>query len=231
MSGICGCLGECSLDRFPQWLNHPEVDLLEWRMDKFARNHSQAEMRLFCQALQAKPRLPIIATNRPVRQMGDFEGPEEVRLGMLADAAGCGADWVDLEEDAHPENIARFKRTGARVLLSWHSPAGTPPAKVLRAKLEGMCKTGADALKIAALAQSAEDNLRVLELIPLARKELGIDLIAFCMGPAGKWSRPASIFMGSPWTYAQLEGQLATAPGQFSAVELRSLIRALSGSW
>ncbi|MDA8306802.1 MAG: type I 3-dehydroquinate dehydratase [Deltaproteobacteria bacterium] len=226
-SGICGCLGECSLERFPEWLNHPEVDLLEWRMDKFAGTRSPAEMKSFCEALRVKPRLPLIATNRPVRQMGDFDGPEDLRLGMLEEAAGCGADWVDLEHDTSEDNIARFKKTGARVLLSWHAPAGTPSTKILRAKLEDMCKTGADALKIATLAQSADDNLRVLELIPIARKEFGIDLVAFCMGALGKWSRPASIFMGSPWTYAQLEGQFATAPGQFSAAELRALIRAL----
>lgn len=224
---ICGCLGECSLEKFPQWLNLPEIDLLEWRMDRFAHSRSPGEMRLFCEALRSKPRLPVIATNRPVRQMGDFQGDEDSRLSMLEDAARCGADWVDLEDDTSAENLARFKSTGARVLLSWHDPAGTPSEKFLRTKLEVMAKGGADALKIAALARSAEDNLRVLQLIPFARNEFGVDLVAFCMGPAGKWSRVASIFMGSPWTYAQLEGQFATAPGQFSAPALRALIGAL----
>ncbi|MDR3556221.1 MAG: type I 3-dehydroquinate dehydratase, partial [Syntrophobacteraceae bacterium] len=120
--GICGCLGECSLDKFPQWLNHPEIDLLEWRMDRFASNRSPGEVRLFCEALRAKPRLPVIATNRPVRQMGDFQGAEDCRLAMLQDAARCGADWVDLEDDTSAENLSRFKSTGARVLLSWHDP-------------------------------------------------------------------------------------------------------------
>ena len=74
-------------------------------------------------------------------------------------------------------------------------------------------------------AQSGEDNLRVLELIPLAEKEFGIDLIAFCMGPAGRWSRLVSIFLGSPWTYAQFEGQSEAAPDQISVSEMRALIR------
>ena len=81
-------------------------------------------------------------------------------------------------------------------------------------------------MKIATLAQSGEDNLRVLELIPLAGEEFGIDLIAFCMGPAGKWSRLVSLFLGSPWTYAQFEGQSETAPGQLSVSrDARALIR------
>ena len=82
-------------------------------------------------------------------------------------------------------------------------------------------------MKIVTMAQSGEDNLRVLELIPLAGKEFGIELIAFCMGPAGKWSRLVSIFLGSPWTYAQFEGQSATAPGQLSVSEMRAMIRSI----
>ncbi len=226
-TSICGCLGECALEQFARWLNHPEVDLLEWRIDGFLRSHEPGEIKGFCQALRAGPRLPLIATNRPVRQMGAFEGSERLRLGMLEDAARGGAQWVDLEFDLDRREVARFQDAGAKVLMSWHDPDGTPSAGELCARLEQMSKSGADALKIATFARAAEDNLRVLDLIPFARKQLGAELVAFCMGPVGKWSRVASLFMGSPWSYAQLEGQLATAPGQFSAAELRALIRAL----
>ncbi|MGO8944773.1 MAG: type I 3-dehydroquinate dehydratase [Syntrophobacteraceae bacterium] len=226
-AGICGCLVECSIEEFPIWLNHPEVDLVEWRMDKFAGNHSMEEMKSFLGALSIKQRLPVIATNRPVRQMGVFAGREDLRLSMLEEAAKSGADWIDLEHHAGVDDIAAFRRAGAKVLLSWHNTAGTPSRGILRAKLKSMRKTGADALKIVTMAQSGEDNLRVLELIPLAGKEFGIELIAFCMGPAGKWSRLVSIFLGSPWTYAQFEGQSATAPGQLSVSEMRAMIRSI----
>ena len=219
-----GCLVECSSREFPKWLNRVEVDLVEWRMDKFAQRHSIEEMKSFFGALSVKPRLPVIATNRPVREMGAFVGPEDLRLDMLEEAARSGAEWIDLEHDAGEDHIARFRQAGSKVLLSWHNPAETPSKGILRAKLESMRKTGADALKITTMAQTAEDNLRVLELIPLAGKEPGIDLIAFCMGPAGKWSRLVNIFLGSPWTYAQFEGQPEAAPGQLSVPWLRALI-------
>jgi 3-dehydroquinate dehydratase-1 len=224
-TGICGCLVECSPEEFPKWLNHPEVDLVEWRMDKFANRYSMEEMKSFLGALSVRQRLPVIATNRPVREMGAFAGREDLRLNMLEEAAKSGADWIDLEHHAAVDYIAAFRQAGAKVLLSWNSPAETPSRGVLRAKLKSMGKTGADALKIVTMARSGEDNLRVLELIPLAAKEFGIDLIAFCMGPAGKWSRLASIFLGSPWTYAQFEGLSATAPGQLSVSEIRALTR------
>ena len=87
-------------EEFPRWLNHPEVDLVEWRMDKFADRYSMEEMKSFFSALSVKPRLPVIATNRPVREMGDFAGREDLRLSMLEEAAKSGADWIDLEHDA-----------------------------------------------------------------------------------------------------------------------------------
>jgi 3-dehydroquinate dehydratase type I len=225
---ICGCLTGCSPEDFPKWLNHPEVDLVEWRMDKFADSYPVEEMNAFLVALSGKPRLPVIATNRPFREMGAFAGREDVRLRMLEDAARSGADWIDIEYGECMDMIAPLREAGSKVLVSWHNPAETPGRKILRTKLENMCKPGADALKIVTMAQSDEDNLRVLELIPLAGKELGVDLVAFCMGPAGGWSRLASLFLGSPWTYAQFAGQSETAPGQLSVSDMRGLIRRLA---
>jgi len=229
-AGLCGCLAECSPEEFPAWLQHPEVDLVEWRIDMFAGRYSPEEMRFFLSALSLRPRLPVIATNRPLREMGAFSGREDLRLKMLEEAAKSVADWIDLEHDAGVDSMAAFREAGAKVLLSWHSPEGTPGRQILRAKLKDMSKKGADALKIATLARSDEDNLRVLELIPMARKQFGIDLVAFCMGPAGRWSRVVSIFLGSPWTYAQFAGRSATAPGQLSVPEMRELIRRIDGN-
>ncbi len=226
-AGICGCLCECPLGEFPNWLQNPEIDLIEWRMDKFAESTSPEEMKSFLGALSFKPRLPVIATNRPLREMGSFAGREDLRLRLLDDAAKSGADWIDLEHDTDVNDMAPFRQAGAKVLLSWHSPALTPPGEILRAKLESMSKTGADCLKIATFARSHEDNLRVLELIPMARVEFGIDLVAFCMGPIGRWSRVVSVLLGSPWAYAQLAGQSAAAPGQLSVTRMRELIRCI----
>jgi len=224
---ICGCLAECPSQEFGKWLNHPEVDLVEWRMDRFfAGGHSiEEEMKSFLETLSARPRLPVIATNRPVREMGGFAGREDLRLSMLEQAAKSGVDWIDFEHDADMDYIAHFRQAGAKVLISWHNPVETPSMGVLCAKLESMLKTGPDALKIVTLAKSDVDNLRVAELIPVAREEFGIDLIAFCMGPAGKWSRLVSLLLGSPWTYVRFDGQSASAPGQFTVSEMRALVR------
>ncbi|MHC1725432.1 MAG: chorismate mutase [Syntrophobacteraceae bacterium] len=228
--GICGCLVEGTPSEFTACLNYPEVDLVEWRIDRFAGNLPDEELNSLFALLSKERRHPVIATNRPVREMGEFAGPEELRLQMLMKAAEAGAEWIDIEHDAGVENLGEFRRHGGKVLVSWHNPVETPDKQILHARLESMCKTGADALKIVTLAQSDEDNLRVLELVPLARKEFGIDLVAFCMGPSGKWSRVASLFLGSPWTYAYLPGRSTAAPGQFSISEMQDILRIMGRS-
>jgi 3-dehydroquinate dehydratase-1 len=222
---ICGCFGECSSSEFLKYINHPEIDMVEWRMDMLPGAQSPETMGPFLAALSSKPRLPLIATNRPVREMGGFSGDENLRIRMLEEAAKAGAEWVDVEHDADLDCIERLHQAGARVLLSWHCSGETPSQDLLLAKFEKMRSSGADALKIVTMAQNSNDNLRILELIPLA-KEHRIDLVAFCMGPAGKWSRVASLFLGSPWTYAQFEGLMPTATGQLLISEVRALIRA-----
>ncbi len=225
---ICGCLVGCPPEEFQAWLDYPDIDLIEWRIDQFAECAQDGRLDSFLDGLSRKSRHPVIATNRPRREMGAFAGPEELRLRMLLDAARAGAEWIDIEHDAEGADMQQFRGCGAKVLLSWHSPADTPHKGILHARLESMCKTGADALKIVTFAQSDEDNLKVLELIPFARKEFGKDLIAFCMGPKGKWSRLACLMLGSPWTYAQLPGRSPTAPGQLSTSEMREMLRVLS---
>jgi 3-dehydroquinate dehydratase type I len=196
-------------------------------MDQFFPDVRSAEegMKSFLSAMSAKPRHPVIATCRPVREMGLFAGREDIRLSMLEEAAKAGADWIDLEHDVDAANIARFREAGAKVLVSWHNHVETPSMEVLRIKLESMRKTGADALKIVTMALSDIDNLRVAGLIPIAREEFEINLIAFCMGPIGRWSRLVSLFLGSPWTYARFEDQSESAPGQLTVSEMRAMLK------
>ena len=59
-----------------------------------------------------------------------------------------------------------------------------------------MLAADADIVKLVTLANHPADNLRLLSLIPQAQAR-GKDIIAFCMGPLGKWSRVAAPLLGS----------------------------------
>ena len=80
----------------------------------------------------------------------------------------------------------------------------------------------ADVIKMVALARQPEDNLRLLSLIPQALAA-GREIIAFCMGPAGKWSRITAPLLGSFLTFAPFTKKGASAPGQLTVNEVKRL--------
>ena len=229
---LCGCLVDVSTEQIGRFLNHPGIDFLEWRLDVFLRDHSLEETLDALRLLAASPRRPIIATNRPRREGGMFEGSEDLRLHILRRAVEAGAEWVDVELDASRDALDWLHAGSAGkagVIVSHHDFAGTPARSDLERLAREMAGRGAKVIKIVTQARQPEDNLRVLDLIPFGRRELGIDVIAFCMGPVGRWSRFACLMLGSPWSYVQLPGTSPAAPGQFT---LDAMLKLLAlGDW
>jgi 3-dehydroquinate dehydratase type I len=209
-------------------LRHPELDLIEWRLDLFSVQHTWEKTLDALSVLSDVERHPVLAANRLKAQGGAFEGPESFRVDVLKRAVAAGAEWVDLEEETSEDVLNWFKAKDVKLLLSHHDFSGTPDLSTLKHKVSGMAQRGVQAAKIATYASTPEDNLRVLELIAFGRRELGIDVIGFCMGPLGRWSRVVSLLLGSLWTYVQLPGQSGSAPGQFTPSEIRVLLEGLS---
>jgi 3-dehydroquinate dehydratase type I len=171
---------------------------------------------------------PVIATNRPAAEGGRWTGTEAARLALLGQALDLGVTCLDLEMAADPgfrrEILAR--RESTKLILSWHDFTGTPETTRLAAILEEMLATEADIVKLVALAREPADNLRLLSLIPQARAR-GKDIIAFCMGPVGKWSRIAAPLLGSWLTFAPFSKTGASAPGQLTVNDMKRLWRTL----
>jgi 3-dehydroquinate dehydratase I len=225
---LCGCLTDVSPAKLKGLLYHPEVDLLEWRLDVFYQRYARNETLAALTTLAGFPRHPVVATNRAKQEGGVFDGPEALRFEILHKAAEVGAEWVDLEHWVGAATMKGFQSQDARVLLSHHDFSATPDRATLQRLAETMARKEPDAIKITTYAQTSEDNLRVLELIPFGRQELGIEVLAFCMGPLGCWSRLISLMLGSPWAYVQLPELLPAAEGQFMAAELRLLLKRLA---
>jgi 3-dehydroquinate dehydratase type I len=171
---------------------------------------------------------PVIATNRLAAEGGRWQGPEAERRRLLEEALERGADFLDLELAADPAwRRDLWERRGrAKIILSWHDFSGTPESSSLEGVLQKMLAAEADVIKVVTLARHPEDNLRVLSLIPRARAG-GKEIIAFCMGPLGKWSRVAAPLLGSFLAYAPFTKKGASAPGQLTVIELKRAWRAL----
>ena len=171
---------------------------------------------------------PVIATNRLAGQGGRWQGSEEERRRLLLEAMDLGADFLDVElaADAAWRQDLWDRRGQAKIILSWHDFAGTPEAPRLEAVMNEMLAAAADVLKVVTMARQPEDNLRVLSLIPRARAQ-GREIIAFCMGPLGKWSRVVAPLLGSYLTFAPFTKKGASAPGQLTVNELKRAWKAL----
>lgn len=225
---LCGCVTDAAAEQLGGLLRHPEVDLLEWRLDVFSQRHGLEATLAALALLSAYPRHPVVATNRPQREGGAFEGTENQRLEILGKAVEAGAQWVDLEGWVEENIVQGFRSRNARILLSHHDFSATPDRLTLQRLAETMARKSPDAIKIVTYVRAPEDGLRVLELIPFGRQELGMEVLAFGMGPLGRWSRLVSLLLGSPWAYVQLSELSAAADGQFTATEMRTLLQQLA---
>jgi 3-dehydroquinate dehydratase type I len=202
----------------------PLADLVELRIDRMPN----AEMK----RLLAARRIPVIVTNRSRQEGGGFAGTEEERVALLTEAVRLGADYVDIEAATDPalkaKLITALAGGATRLIISWHDFSGTPPTKFLEGKLAACMADSPAIVKIVTHAGAAADCLRLLELIPEALRR-GQAIAAFCMGEKGKISRIMAPLLGSAISYASLEPEEASAPGQLTIHELREINRIMEG--
>ena len=185
--------------------------------------------------------VPLVATCRISEVMASepslqdpslSEQSREVKAMQLAEkrlvkAVEAGARYVDVEIEA-PKHMSKRVRqaaheSGTVFIRSYHDFEGTDSVPALKALVEKCRYHGADVVKLVTTAKCAEDVERVMSLYEWAHGE-GIELIAFCMGEAGRQSRMDCLKMGSPYTYAALTADEAAAPGQWPAEQMRSAL-------
>jgi 3-dehydroquinate dehydratase type I len=184
--------------------------------------------------LLSKRRSRVIVTNRRIEEGGTFRGSEEQRVKVLREAAAEGADFVDVEASTPPvlllglkeEIVSRGRAT--RLIVSSHDWTKTPSVRSLKERFAACAAPGPDIVKIVTMARNPEDNLRVLGLIPYARRK-GVEVIAFCMGPEGRVSRMISPFLGAYLSFASPSGKEASAPGQMTVKEMVKMYRMIRG--
>ncbi len=200
------------------------ADLLELRIDGIRKVNLEK--------LMAVRKGGLLVTNRVKEEGGAFSGGEQERVALLIKAVTLGADYVDLEIRTKENLINKLKKSietyqgHTRLILSYHNFEKTPGLTDLRKKMEEGRRCGADIIKIVPYAEKMEDNLKVLALIPYARKR-GWEIITFCMGAPGKISRVMAPLLGSYLSYASLNKSEESAPGQMTVHEIKQVFRIL----
>lgn len=193
------------------------ADMLELRMDLVGAGWQELARHLH---------KPWIATMRDSAHRGKFVGSEEERLDQLIQAVILGANIIDVEIDCPAlGDLAQSIKGRAKCMVSYHNWDGTPPLEQLSGTVQRQLAAGANICKIVTMARNVYDNLAVLKLLGLFP---WIDLISFAMGPVGALSRVLSPLSGGYLTYASIDEDSGSAPGQMSVEALRKIYRMIS---
>jgi len=185
--------------------------LIEFRLERTSMSLSEIK------ELFAMPNR-MIAVCRP----GRFD--ETKKLKLLSTAMDAGAMFVDIEYESSKELIDEIKtlskKSNSKLIISYHNYESTPSIEELTNIINECFLLGADIVKIACKSNSETDNITLLSLY--SKVESG-KLISLGMGNIGKITRLAAPSLGAPFTYASLEKDMETAPGQIDLVSMKKI--------
>src|SRR6202161_3631198 len=190
---------------------------LEFRLDYISKpSLALPKIKLF---LETHPGTVVIATCRRVASGGRFRGSIASQLDILAKASGIGCQLVDVELQTalkcKPAQLQKLRSRSA-LILSFHDFRGT---KKLSETLEKMRAFPADFYKVVSTAGTLSDNVTMIQF--LGHESDKQSLVGVCMGEQGIISRVLGVRAGSVFTFASVNQDEKTAPGQITAQELR----------
>lgn len=203
------------------------VDIAEVRLDGLWNNVPDVEratddLLAIAEAGQQSGR-SLLATLRPRRQGGQFEGPENVRLGLLQAAARAGFQAVDLEMDGldMAAEVAAF-RPLANVVLSQHLAGPAPCRSDGLQALLAMQDLAVAYDKLAFTASAYPDLLRGLEFVHAHHQRGGKPCVT-TMQHGGAALRAAAALAGNRATYGHAPGLPPAVPGQPNLADIQAI--------
>jgi shikimate dehydrogenase/3-dehydroquinate dehydratase type I len=209
----------------------PLADFIELRMDLIGRgnlaklistirdNSGAVKIIVTCRKKDEAARAGVAA-----RIKSAVKSKEE-KLALLKEAIELGADFVDIELAEGNKAINELKSLCAKkggkskIIISYHNLKETPALIELKEIFNQCAKYKPAIVKVVTTARTVEDNLITLNLISHARKR-SQKIISLCMGGKGGISRAIAPFMGSYLSFATLEREGQSAPGQYTVYEM-----------
>lgn len=200
------------------------VECFEWRGDFAADVHDpQAMAQQSIEIGKALSNNPYLFTFRSTSQGGHLTIPVEEYVALnKAIIEAEAVDLVDIEtwigDPAVLELVECAKQHNVKTVISYHNFAGTPSVEWMVNLLTHMADLGADIPKIATMANSAQDALKLLAATEeMSRIHSDKPLLTMAMGREGSITRLVGEFFGSAITFCSLEE--ASAPGQVQVMQ------------
>lgn len=202
------------------------AEMLELRTDYLDALRPDSVTALIAGVRQAGRAL-VIVTCRDPREGGARPYAGELRMQVLLAAVEAGADFIDLEyaNFTRPEVARSFgavlaTHPASRLILSAHDFQGRfRDLRGLHREIVRACPAA-----IPKLVYTAAHINDCFEAFDLLHESQG-DRIVLCMGEAGLASRILAKKLGGLVTFASLDEQAATAPGQVTVATLKDLYR------
>ena len=205
-----------------------DADIIELRVDYIENLTTDLVERLVAETRNSgdKP-LPVIVTCRDKQQGGIIDYPQSFRVDVLIAALKAGAEFVDFEYDNFRSTECRERlqkalaeSSEARLILSAHNfETKFDHIGKLYHEMTSDCPEAIP--KLVYTAHHINDCFEAFDLL----NQAGGGCIVFCMGEAGLISRILAKKLGSFLTFASIDEQKATAPGQLTVERLRRLYR------
>jgi 3-dehydroquinate dehydratase/shikimate dehydrogenase len=175
----------------------------------------------------AKKPVPIIVTCRDVREGGAIDYPLKLRMDVLIAAIKAGAAYIDFEYENFlvPENRGRIRvalsqSLKGKLILSTHNfTTKFENIGALRRRITTLYPAAIP--KIVYTANHINDCFDAFDLL---HKTSG-ERIVFCMGQAGLISRVIVKKLDGFVTFASIDSETATAPGQLTVEQFKKLYR------
>ena len=210
-----------------------DPDAIEWRVDKFdAVRDPKTVVAALGTLREAIGNIPLIFTCRVIHEGGfqDVAAEDRVRLNEAVTASDM-VDLIDTEISNGEAMVGSLRdacrKTGCKLILSYHNFTETPGEKFILDRLSAAQKLGGDVAKVAVMPKTYKDVLTLLGATYTARTELvDIPIITMSMGGEGAVTRIAGGFFGSDLTFAI--GKASSAPGQIHIGDLRKAWTVLS---
>jgi shikimate dehydrogenase/3-dehydroquinate dehydratase type I len=217
------------------------ADFIELRMDLI---EDGSLVELISTARNISNSIKIIVTCRkkeeaaPAGEAAGIKGAGKKtidrKIALLKEAIELGADFVDIELAEGPAAIKELhsfcvKHGGeTKIIVSYHNLKETPALTKLKEIFHQCAEYKPAIVKIVTFANTAEDNLIPLSLISYARKH-SPKIISLCMGDKGRISRAVAPLLGNYLSFATLEREGQSAPGQFTVYEMNQFQEWLNG--
>lgn len=207
------------------------AEILELRIDYIENLNVDIVKNL---VFEAKNKLsdgpPIIVTCRDKHQGGAADYPLQLRIDVLTAAIDAGAEFIDFEYDNFLNNKNRqriisalSRNSNARLILSAHDfQSKFDDIVALHRSILAACPSAIP--KLVYTANHINDCFEAFDLLNSTEGER----IVFCMGKAGMISRILARKLGSFLTFASIDDESATAPGQLTAAQFNGLYRGSS---